>query len=339
MSAAQRPADRRPRRSAAARIWTVAAVPVTVVVLAVLLGAAIILVSELLVPGKAFDWGLPLVAYGALVEGAFGSSDAVVSTLVNSTPLVFGGLAVGFGFKAGLFNIGAQGQFLVGALGAVIVGVWLADAPAIVAMPAAALAGFVAGGLWGFVPGFLKAVSGAHEVVSTIMMNYIAVQLLAALVSGPLKVPRSPSPVTFDVGNAAFPILIGRNGHLGIVLALLAAGFVWWLLFRTTWGFEVRSVGANPDASRYAGMRPKLITMATMTFSGALAGLAGTSVLLGVTHTMTSGFGTTVGFDSIAVALLARSAQRSPSSWSTCCRPSSCCSSSRARSCDGSSTP
>ncbi len=298
---------RRGRRSAASRIWSVTAVPITVVVLAVLLGAAIVLVSELLVPGKKFDWGLPLVAYGALLEGSLGNPDAIISTMVNSTPLVFGGLAVGFGFKAGLFNIGAQGQFLVGALGAVIVGVWLADAPAIVAIPLAALAGFIGGGIWGFVPGFLKAVSGAHEVVSTIMMNYIAVQLLAALVSGPLKVPKSPSPVTFDVGNAAYPILLGRNGHLGIVLALLAAGFVWWLLYRTTWGFEVRSVGANPDASRYAGMRPKLITMATMTFSGALAGLAGTSVLLGVTHTMTSSFGTTVGFDSIAVALLARS--------------------------------
>jgi simple sugar transport system permease protein len=307
MTAGQPEGGRRPRRSLATRIWSVAAVPVTVVVLAVLLGAAIVLVSELLVPGKEFDWGLPLVAYGSLIEGAFGNPDAVVSTMVNSTPHVIGGLAVGFGFKAGLFNIGAQGQFLAGALGAVIVGVWLADAPAVVAIPAAALAGLLAGGLWGFVPGFLKAVSGAHEVVSTIMMNYIAVQLLAALVSGPLKVPRSPSPVTFDVGNAAFPILIGRNGHLGIVLALLAAGLVWWLLFRTTWGFEVRSVGANPDASRYAGMRPKLITIATMTFSGALAGLAGTSVLLGVTHKMTSGFGTTVGFDSIAVALLARS--------------------------------
>ena len=113
-----------------ARVWSVAAVPVTVVVLAVLLGAAIVLVSELLVPGKAFDWGLPLVAYGALIEGAIGNPDAIVSTMVNSTPLVFGGLAVGFGFKAGLFNIGAQGQFLIGALGAVIVGVWLADAPA-----------------------------------------------------------------------------------------------------------------------------------------------------------------------------------------------------------------
>jgi simple sugar transport system permease protein len=220
---------------------------------------------------------------------------------------VFGGLAVGFGFKAGLFNIGAQGQFLVGALGAVIVGVWLSEAPAPIAITLATLAGVVAGGLWGFVPGFLKAVSGAHEVVSTIMMNYIAIFLLAALVSGPLKVPRSPSPITFGVGNAAFPVLFGRNGHIGIVMAVLVAIFVWWLLFRTTWGFQVRSVGANPDASRYAGMRPRVITIATMTFSGALAGLAGTCVLLGVTHSMTSGFGTTVGFDSIAVALLARS--------------------------------
>jgi len=165
----------------------------------------------------------------------------------------------------------------------------------------------VAGGLWGFIPGFLKAVSGAHEVVSTIMLNYVAVQLLAALVSGPLKVPKSPSPVTYDVGNAAFPIFLGDTGHIGIILAILAAGLVWWLLFRTTWGFEIRSVGASPDAARYAGMRPKLLTVATMTFSGALAGLAGTSVLLGVSHSMTSSFGTTVGFDSIAVALLARS--------------------------------
>jgi general nucleoside transport system permease protein len=306
-SAAPGSAPSRPSASLGARAWSVVAVPLVVTVLSVLLGALIMLFSELLVPGKKFDWGLPLAAYSALVNGAVGGPDAIVSTLVYSTPLVFGGLAVGFGFKAGLFNIGAQGQFLVGALGAVMAGVALANAPAAIAIPLAVLAGIVAGGIWGFIPGFLKAVSGAHEVVSTIMMNYIAVQLLAALVSGPLKVPRSPSPVTFDVGNAAFPIILAPNGHLGILLAVLAALFVWWLLYRTTWGFEVRSVGANRDAARYAGMRPKLITVATMTFCGALAGLAGTSVLLGVTHTMTSSFGTTVGFDSIAVALLARS--------------------------------
>jgi general nucleoside transport system permease protein len=306
-SAAPGSAPSRPSASLGARAWSVVAVPLVVTVLSVLLGALIMLFSELLVPGKKFDWGLPLAAYSALVNGAVGRPDAIVSTLVYSTPLVFGGLAVGFGFKAGLFNIGAQGQFLVGALGAVMAGVALANAPAAIAIPLAVLAGIVAGGIWGFIPGFLKAVSGAHEVVSTIMMNYIAVQLLAALVSGPLKVPRSPSPVTFDVGNAAFPIILAPNGHLGILLAVVAALFVWWLLYRTTWGFEVRSVGANRDAARYAGMRPKLITVATMTFCGALAGLAGTSVLLGVTHTMTSSFGTTVGFDSIAVALLARS--------------------------------
>jgi ABC-type uncharacterized transport system permease subunit len=297
----------RSRRSLGARAWAVLAVPALVVILSLLLGAVVILGSELIVTGRKFDPWLWFTAYAALVQGAYGSTDAVIQTLVYSTPLVFGGLAVAFGFKAGLFNIGAQGQFLVGALGAVIVGVALADAPAPVAIIAATIAGIVAGGIWGFVPGFLKAVSGAHEVVSTIMLNYVAVQLLAALVSGPLKVPKSPSPVTYDVGNAAFPIVIGATGHIGIILAIVAAGFVWWLLFRTTWGFEIRSVGANPDAARYAGMRPKLLIVATMTFSGALAGLAGTSVLLGVSHSMTSSFGTTVGFDSIAVALLARS--------------------------------
>ncbi len=302
-------------RSRFDQVASLLAIPVLVTGLSLLLGAAIILASETLVPGKKFDPLLPFTAYEALVEGCLGTIpewfkgdfDPLVSTLVYTAPLLFGGLAVGFGFKAGLFNIGAQGQFLVGALGAVIVGVQLQSAPAPIAIFGATLAGMIGGALWGFVPGFLKAFSGAHEVVSTIMMNYIAVQLLAAMVSGPLKVPRSPQAVTFDVGNAAFPEIIGRNGHLGILLALIAAGLVWWLLYKTTWGFEVRTVGANPDAARYAGMRPKLITVATMTFSGMLAGLAGTCVLLGVTHSMTSSFGTTVGFDSIAVALLARS--------------------------------
>ena len=289
------------------RIWNAIAVPLVVIVGSLALGAIVVLFSELLVPGKPFDPWLWVTAYAALVEGATGSYDAVVSTLVNTTPLLLGGLAVGFGFKAGLFNIGAQGQFLIGALGSVIVGVWVSTWSPILAIPAATIAGILAGAFWGFIPGFLKAVSGAHEVVSTIMMNYIAVATLAALVSGPLKVPRSPQAMTFDVKNAAFPVFLGRNGHIGILIALLAALFVWWLLNRTTWGFEVRSVGANPDASRYAGMRPRLIIIATMTFSGALAGLAGTSVLLGVNHAMTSSFGTTVGFDSIAVALLARS--------------------------------
>jgi ABC-type uncharacterized transport system permease subunit len=311
MSAGASPAG----RSTAARIWSLVAVPLAVVIGSVVLGAAVILISEPLIPNKQFDPWLWVTAYQAMIQGAIGKPEewaaldfhSLVSTLVNSAPLVFGGLAVGFGFKAGLFNIGAQGQFLVGALGAVIVGVMLREAPAPVAITLATLAGMAFGAAWGFVPGFLKAFSGAHEVVSTIMMNYVAIQLLAALVSGPLKVPRSPQAITFDVGNGAFPVILPPNGHLGILLALIAAIGVWWILYRTTWGFEVRATGANPDASRYAGMRPRLIIVATMTFSGMLAGLAGTSVLLGVTKSMTSSFGTTVGFDSIAVALLARS--------------------------------
>jgi general nucleoside transport system permease protein len=302
------PAPDAPARRVTPRaIWAAIAVPFVVIAGSLLLGAIVILLSQLLVPDKPFDPWLWVTAYRALVEGAIGSGDAIVLTLVNATPLILGGLAVGFGFKGGLFNIGAQGQFLVGALGSVIVGVWVAEWNPILAIPLATVAGIAAGAAWGFVPGILKATAGAHEVVSTIMMNYIAVQTLAMLVSGPLKVPGSPQPITYDVGNAAFPIIIGRNGHIGIVIALLAAVFVWWILYRTTWGFEVRAVGANPDASRYAGIRPRVVIVATMSFSGALAGLAGACVLLGVNHTMTSSFGTTVGFDSIAVALLARS--------------------------------
>jgi simple sugar transport system permease protein len=298
--------ERLSARTVAARAWGLAALPLIAIALALLVGAVVILSSELIL-GGTFDPFLPLTAYRALIVGAFGNFDAIVDTLIATTPLVFGGLAVATAFKAGLFNIGAQGQFLVGALGAVIVGVAMSSQPAPLAIAATVLAGIVVGGLWGFVPGALKALSGAHEVVTTIMLNYVAISVLAALVSGPLKVPGSPSPVTYDVGNAAYPIILGRNGHLGIVLAIVAVVAVRWLLYRTTIGFEIRTVGTNPDAAAYAGMRPRRMLVVTMTLAGALAGLAGTDVVLGVTHQMTSSFGTTVGFDSIAVALLARS--------------------------------
>jgi general nucleoside transport system permease protein len=289
------------------RIWALAALPVISIVLAFVVGSIVVLGSELLLPNHKFDPFLPLKAYGALLAGSIGSFDAIVATLVAATPLVLAGLSVGLGFKAGLFNIGAQGQFLMGALACVAVGVAVRDQPPLIAIPIATLAGMLGGALWGFIPGALKAWSGAHEVVTTIMLNYVAIAVLAAAVSGPLKVPRSPSPITYPVENAAYPIIIGDDGHLGILIALIAAILIAWLLFRTTIGFEIRTVGANPDASRYAGMRPRRLVVLTMTACGILAGLAGTSVVLGVTHSMTSSFGTSVGFDAIAVALLARS--------------------------------
>jgi len=287
--------------------WAGAALPIVSILLALVVGAFVILISQLLEPHGTLDFARPFEAYRSLLAGSFGSVDAIVETLVQTTPLVLAGLALAVGFKAGLFNIGAGGQITLGALGAVVVGVALADQPGYVAIPLSVLAGMLVGGLYGFIPGFLKAVSGAHEVVTTIMLNYVANSILAALVSGPLKVPGSPSPVTRDVGNAAFPILIGKDGHLGLLIAVAAVWIIWWLLYRTTRGFEIRTVGANQDAARYAGMRPRLIITWTMALSGALAGLAGTCVVLGVTHKMQSSFATSIGFDAIAVALLARS--------------------------------
>ena len=294
-------------RSIARRVWALIALPLISIILALLVGAVIILASELVIPGQPFDPLLPGRAYIALLQGAVGLPPAInpiVGTLVATAPLLLGGLSVGFGFKAGLFNIGAQGQFMMGAIGAVAAGILVSSQPSSIAIPVAIAGGMLAGAIWGFIPGVLKALSGAHEVVTTIMLNYVAISLFAAIVAGPLAVPGAPSPITPDVGNAAFPILIGRGGHLGIFIALAAVGVMGWLLYRTTFGFEVRTAGANPDAARYAGMRPRVLIVATMAICGALAGLAGTGDVLGTQHHVTSSYGTTVGFDSIAVALL-----------------------------------
>jgi ABC-type uncharacterized transport system permease subunit len=286
------------------------AMPLIAILLALLVGAIIILGSELVTPGQAFDPFLPMTAYIALFEGSIGlppSLNPIVSTLVATAPLLLGGLSVGFGFKSGLFNIGAQGQFLMGAIGAVAAGILVSSQPPILAIPFAVAGGMLAGAIWGFIPGILKALSGAHEVVTTIMLNYVAVSLFAAIVAGPLAVPGASSPITPDVGNAALPILVGRGGHLGLLIALAAVGIVAWLLYRTTFGFEIRTAGANPEAARYAGMKPRLLIVVTMSICGLLAGLAGAGDVLGTQHHVTSSYGTTVGFDSIAVALLGRS--------------------------------
>jgi len=285
--------------------WAVVALPLISIGLALLVGAGIILVSQLVIPKHEFDPWLPITAYVALFEGAFGSENAIVNTLVASTPLVLAGLSVGLAFKAGLFNIGAQGQFLIGALGAVAVAVNVSSQPPLVAIPLALGGGLLAGAAWGFIPGALKALSGAHEVVTTIMLNYIAVAVVAAVVSGPLDQPGSPSPITAEVRNAALPVLPGTDAHAGILIAIAAVFIVAALLDRTTLGFEIRTVGANPDAARYAGMHPRRLTMLTMSLAGLLAGAAGASEVLGVTRMMTASYSTTVGFDAIAVALLA----------------------------------
>jgi len=294
-------------RDAARSAARAAILPAIAIGLALIVGAIVIWVSELIVPGGEVDLFMAVDAYVALFRGAVGSDRAIVNTLVYAAPLMLAGLGVGLAFRAGLFNIGGEGQFLMGALAAVAIGTAVQDWPAPVAILLALLAGIAAGAAWGFIPGFLKAASGAHEVVTTIMLNFVAKAVLAAVVSGPLDQPGSPSPITDDVGNAALPIILGRNGHAGILLALLAAVGIHWLLYRLTLGFEIRAVGANPDAARMAGMRPAFIIVLTMCIAGALAGAAGAVVLLGVNQSMQASFGTSVGFDAIAVALLGRS--------------------------------
>jgi simple sugar transport system permease protein len=293
-------------RSSAATVWRYAALPVMAIVLALAIAAVVIVVSSAFTP-EGFQPLLPISAYQALLLGAFGNENALLNTLVDAAPLMFGGLAVGLGFKAGLFNIGVAGQFLVGAFAAAVVGASLASAPAVLAVPLAVAAGGFAGGAYGFIPGYLKARTGAHEVVTTIMLNSTAALLLTWAVTDLVRAPGFSFPRTGDIGNAHLPVLLGRNLHLGIPLALLAIFVVRWLLERTTLGFEIRTVGQNPNAARYAGIRPVLIIPLTMTLSGLLGGLAGAVQMLGVIGFYAPGITASVGFDSIAVALLGRS--------------------------------
>lgn len=293
-------------KSLRGRLIQVTAVPVAAVLLAFAVGSIFILATSLLT-GRAFDPWLPWTAYSSLLFGAFGGLNPMVDTMVAAAPLILGGLALGLGFKAGLFNIGAQGQFLMGALGAAAVGASVAAQPPPIAITAAILAGAALGGLYGFIPGMLKAFTGAHEVVTTIMLNFIAAAVIAYLVAGPLGAEGFAFARTGAIGNAALPDLPGtRNLHIGTFLALAAVPIVWWILARSTFGFEIRTVGANPSAARYAGMRPAVVTMTTMAACGLLAGLAGVIEILGVSGFINTSYGTSVGFDSISVALLGR---------------------------------
>jgi ABC-type uncharacterized transport system permease subunit len=271
-------------------------------------------------------------AYAALFVGSFGNPVDLVQgvvtliqtgnsrdllaamrpfseSLVIATPYIFAGLAVALGFRGGVFNIGAEGQLFVGGLASVYVGYSITGLPWIIHMPLALLAGILAGAIWGTIPGLLKAYTGAHEVINTIMMNYVAFRLTDFLLQGPMARP-DKLPITPEVKSSAylptfFPAPVRL--HLGFVLALAAAALVFWFLWKTTRGFEIRMVGSNPSAARYAGVKINRTIVLTMALSGALAGLAGANQVLGVDHRMVRAFSTGYGFDSIALALLGNS--------------------------------
>ncbi|MFH1105333.1 MAG: ABC transporter permease [Actinomycetota bacterium] len=298
-------------------------VPALALLSAMVVGAFIIAVTDIdalrllgTEPGTAFSqmghsiWG----AYKALFVGSVGSVRAVSETLVQATPLILAGLSVAIGFRAGLFNIGAQGQLLVGGMFALWVGFTL-HAPIYVHLPLAILAGALGGAIYGAIPGLLRARTGAHEVITTIMMNFIALRLVDFyLKSSWFQAEGRADPVSkaIDV-SAQMPRLLGFldrtdvRVHLGIVVALLAAYGVYWLLFKTTLGYQFRAVGYNPRGAKYAGMSVTWLIVGVMAVAGALAGLAGSDRILGVLHRGTPGFAGTLGFDAITLALLGRS--------------------------------
>lgn len=260
--------------------------------------------------------GNPFLAYAGLIQGSFGSARALSETTVWATPYIFAGLAVALAFKGGLFNIGAEGQLALGAVCTALIGYalpeWLGiDIPTIIHLPLAIIVGMAAGAFWAAIVGFLKAYTGGHEVINTIMMNYIALNTISYLLNGPMK-DRDPNNVIartpLIAESARMPVIIdGLRFHWGFVLALLAAFLVWWMLSKSTLGFEIRTVGLNPDAAKYAGINVKRIIVLTMALSGMLAGMAGALEVTGLNYRHELGFSIGYGFDAIAIALLGKS--------------------------------
>jgi general nucleoside transport system permease protein len=253
----------------------------------------------------------PTQAYTALLQGAFTNRNAFAETLVSSVPYILLGLGVALGFRAGLFNIGAEGQFYIGSLAGVFVAYSIHGLPGIIEIPLALLAGMAGGFLWAAIAGALKARFGAHEVITTIMLNYVSFLVASYLVDtkGLMLAPNVSTPKTPEVDpNAALPILLsGSRLHLGLILALLAIPAVWFLIERTTIGFRIRTVGFNQGTARASGISVGRTIVLTMGLSGALAGAAGIVQVLGVSHHMTDTVAAGYGYDAIAVALLARS--------------------------------
>lgn len=269
--------------------------PVLAVGLALVAGALVIALS-----GR--DWAY---AYGALLQGALGSPRAVAETLVTTTPYILAGLAVAVGMRGGLFNIGVEGQFVLGSLAAVIVGVYGAGLPAGLHLLLALAAGVLAGAAWASIAGVMKATVGAHEVITTIMLNYIALLLQDFLVVGPLHGPTQVPQTSYIAPTAELPLLLpGTRLHSGLILALLAAFAIYLLLWRTVRGYEIRAVGLNPRAAEAAGISVARVTVLTMAISGGLGGLTGAIEVLGVQHVLPQVFASGIGFDSIAVALV-----------------------------------
>jgi simple sugar transport system permease protein len=312
-------------------------IPILAIFSGLLLGGVIVALSTEDVytvwsvsPVQAISNGLKAAweSYVTLLTGSLGSPSRIIAaiqggdaleirrafnpvfeSLVKSIPYIFAGLAVSLGFRTGLFNIGVEGQIFMGGIFSVWVGYSFTGLPAFIHIPFAFMAGALGGALWGFIPGLLKAKTGGHEVINTIMMNCVAFRLTDWLLREPMRREGSTNPLSPIIEESAMlPRFFGDpiRFHLGFFIALAVAALVYWFLFKTKWGFDLRTVGANPHAARYAGMNIVRSTIVAMSLSGALAGMAGANELLGLNHHLSQSFSPGYGFDSIALALLGR---------------------------------
>lgn len=299
------------------------------IVLAILLGGVLIVLTDPATqaasqylfarPGDFFSaaWDAASSAYIALFQGAVYDSEAtsfsrairpITETLTIATPLILAGLSVGLAFRAGLFNIGGQGQVILGAVLAAWVG-FRFDLPILLHLPLAIIGGAVGGAFWAAIAGVLKARTGAHEVIVTIMLNNIAGYFVLWIVTTKWFASGTPGVSRPVAGSARLPALLPEpfRLHIGFLLAIAFAFGVWWLMERSTLGFKLRAVGSNARAARTAGISVAVMTVLAMTIAGALAGLAGTMQVLGTEGALTASVAGSIGFDAITVALLGRS--------------------------------
>lgn len=272
--------------------------PLLAIGIALLIGAGVMLITV----------HNPIQAYGALFSGAFGTKVNLANTLANAVPLILSGLGVAITFKAGLFNIGAEGQYWIGSMAAVWIGYAVPSLPAVLHVGLAFLAAMIAAGLWaGLIPGLAKAMVGAHEVITTMMMSYIAIFLSHYMLeSGPMMAPGFTPQSPMILPSAQLGKILPRTQlSWGIVVALCAAVVVYWLMYKTTLGLRLRMVGSNPRAASYAGIRVSFHLVLALFLSGMFAGLAGAVQMLGVQHRLYDSFSSGYGYTAIVVALLA----------------------------------
>ena len=253
----------------------------------------------------------PFHVMNVLIEGAFGSLSNLGYTLFYATPLIFTGLSVAVAFHCGLFNIGAEGQLYLGALSVTIVGILLPTMPGFLAIPLGILFSFLGGALWGAIAGALKTYRGSHEVIVTIMLNFISYALVGYAILHVLKNPASQNPETSDIGTGYFLGALGglsqnSPANAAFLIALICALLVWILLFKTSWGFELRLVGSKPETARRAGVNVGRRVVEAMFISGGLAGLVAVNEIMGFAHKFRDQFSSGYGFIGIAVALLGR---------------------------------